>query len=336
MSDLRAQIDAAKARLPLPALLARLGLEEHAKKSARCPLHEDASPSFSVWQGAHGWQWKCQAGCGNGDEIGFLEVHLRLTRADAIARYIEMAGASLAPAPPAIPPKPEMPASGPELPADATPGVLADWQELATLRNLAVITPATAALHLGTLFFGTVHGFRCWILTDPRRLCAEGRRMDGKPFPPLGSLGERKAHTIRGSVKSWPVGLAVDRYVAAEFRALLAVEGSPDYLAALDFSLRGTADCLPIAFLGAGTAGAIHPEALPLLRGKRVRFYPHADKSGAAAAEKWAAQLGAIGGALDGFSFERLRKRDGSPVKDLNDCNSIHPDDVRELAEVLP
>ncbi len=232
--------------------------------------------------------------------------------------------------------QPAPPTSGLELPADATPGTRGDWQELATLRNFAMITPATAALHLGTLFFGTVHGFRCWIFTDCRRLCAEARRMDGKPFPPLGTLGERKAHTLRGSVKSWPVGLAVERYAAAEFRAVLAVEGGPDYFAALHFSLHGTADCLPIAFLGAGTAGAIHPEALALLRGKRVRFYPHADKSGSDAAEKWAAQLRAIGGVLDRFEFAGLCKRDGSPLKDLNDSNVIHPDDAGELAELLP
>lgn len=232
--------------------------------------------------------------------------------------------------------QPAPPTSGLELPADATPGTRGDWQELATLRNLAATSPATAALHLGTLFFGTVHGFRCWILTDSRRLCAEARRMEGRPFPPLGTLGERKAHTLRGSMKSWPVGLVVDRYDTAEFRALLAVEGSPDYLSALDFSLHAKADCLPIAFLGAGTARAIHPEALPLLRGKRVRFYPHADKSGTAAVERWAEQLGAIGCALDGFSFEGLRKRDGSPVKDLNDCNAIHPEDAGKLADVLP
>jgi hypothetical protein len=334
MSDLRAQIDTAKARLPLPALLGRLGLEAHAKKSVCCPFHEDKSPSFSVWQSPRGWQWKCQSGCGNGDEIGFLEVHCRLTRADAIRRFLEMADGNLAPPP--MPPPTTEPTTGPELPADATPGTLDDWQELAALRNLSVITPATAAKHLGTLFFGTVHGFLCWILTDSHRVCAEARRMDGRPFPPLDTLGERKAHTLRGSVKSWPVGLTVDRYFAAEFRAILAVEGSPDYLAALDFSLHGTADCLPITFLGAGTASAIHPEALPLLRGKRVRFYPHADESGGDAAEKWAAQLGALGGALDRFEFTGLRKRDGSPVKDLNDCAAIHPDDAGELLEVLP
>jgi putative DNA primase/helicase len=92
MNDLRSQIDAAKARLPLPALLASLGLGGHAKQSARCPFHEDGSNSFSVWQGDKGWQFKCHAGCGKGDEINFLELHEKLTNKDATKRFLEMAG----------------------------------------------------------------------------------------------------------------------------------------------------------------------------------------------------------------------------------------------------
>jgi len=60
-------IDEAKRRLPLPALMHRLGLGDHAKKSARCPLHDDQHNSFSVWQEDGIWFWKCHAGCGGGD-----------------------------------------------------------------------------------------------------------------------------------------------------------------------------------------------------------------------------------------------------------------------------
>ena len=63
----------AKRRLPLPALLQRLGLDEHAKKSAQCPCHDDKHNSFSVWQNNGAWFWKCHAGCGGGDEINFIE-----------------------------------------------------------------------------------------------------------------------------------------------------------------------------------------------------------------------------------------------------------------------
>jgi hypothetical protein len=44
------EIDEAKKKLPLPVLMHRLGGGEHAKKSARCPFHEDKHNSFSVWQ----------------------------------------------------------------------------------------------------------------------------------------------------------------------------------------------------------------------------------------------------------------------------------------------
>ncbi len=337
-NDLRAQIDAAKARLPLPALLAELGLAEHARTSARCPIHEDRSPSFSVWHSTHGWRWKCQAGCGEGDEIDFLETYRRSTKTAAVRLFLEMAGGRSAPLPqpPPTPRKASAEASGLALPPDATPGTEADWRTLAALRNVALIAPATAAQQLGTLLFGTVCGFPCWILTDTRRLCAEARRMDGKLFPVVGTLGERKAHTLRGSVKSWPVGLAVKGYDLANFRALLAVEGSPDYLSALHFALHGNADCLPIAFLGAGVAGAIHPDALPLLRGRRVRFYPHADKSGGDAICKWADQIDTAPDNVDAFTFTGLRKTDDSPLKDLNDCNTIHPADAGKLSELLP
>ena len=55
MSD---EIAEAKRQLPLPALLHRLGLGEHAKKSARCPFHDDRHNSFSVWKNGGGlWFW---------------------------------------------------------------------------------------------------------------------------------------------------------------------------------------------------------------------------------------------------------------------------------------
>jgi hypothetical protein len=40
----------------------------------------------------NGWQWKCQVGCGHGDEIAFLVKHFDISRREAINRYLEMAG----------------------------------------------------------------------------------------------------------------------------------------------------------------------------------------------------------------------------------------------------
>jgi hypothetical protein len=86
----------AKRRLPLKALLQRLGLGDHAKRSARCPFRDDKRNSFSVWQTKAGQSfWKCHAGCGEGDEITFLEKHKNISSAEAIKLFKEMAGVAL-------------------------------------------------------------------------------------------------------------------------------------------------------------------------------------------------------------------------------------------------
>src|SRR5207302_7685566 len=92
-TSMRADISQAKCKLPLPTLMHRLGLGEHAKKSARCPFHEDRHNSFSIWRNDAGlWLWKCHTGCGEGDEIDFLELHEHLSGSAATKRFLELAG----------------------------------------------------------------------------------------------------------------------------------------------------------------------------------------------------------------------------------------------------
>jgi len=91
--DLRRKIDEAKRRLPLPDLMSRLGLGEHAKKSARCLWHDDQHPSFSVFEGDDGfWHYKCFVCDSSGDEIALLVKHLGISRREPIKRYLDMAG----------------------------------------------------------------------------------------------------------------------------------------------------------------------------------------------------------------------------------------------------
>jgi hypothetical protein len=100
----RADIDEAKRRLPLPGLMRKVGFGQHAKKSALCPFHDDKHNSFSVWKSSGGlWFWKCHAGCGEGDEITFLEQHGGVSRREAIKRYLEMAGMNGSPPSPLSP-----------------------------------------------------------------------------------------------------------------------------------------------------------------------------------------------------------------------------------------
>src|SRR5436190_17591265 len=99
-NDLGGKIDQAKRRLPLPELMAQMGLGDRAKKTAHCPFHDDEHKSFSVWQRDGSWFWKCHAGCGEGDEIMFLRERKRLSSTKAMSLYLEMAGF-----PPLVPPK---------------------------------------------------------------------------------------------------------------------------------------------------------------------------------------------------------------------------------------
>jgi hypothetical protein len=94
-AELRAKIDKAKKILPLPDLMRRLDYEEkHIGKTAYCPFHSDEHKSFSVFHSkdGKGWQWKCFAGCGYGDEIAFLVRHFGISGREAIKHYLEMAG----------------------------------------------------------------------------------------------------------------------------------------------------------------------------------------------------------------------------------------------------
>jgi hypothetical protein len=85
-------LESAKLAMPLPGLMARLGLSEHAKKSARCPFHEDRNNSFSVFQTRTGqWAWNCFAGCGGGDAVAFLARVTNISNGGACRRFIEMA-----------------------------------------------------------------------------------------------------------------------------------------------------------------------------------------------------------------------------------------------------
>jgi len=102
-SHLRQKVDEAKRRLPLPDLMAREGLGEHAKKSAHCPFpgHEDKHESFSVFQGNDGWwHWKCFSQCGDGDEIMFLSKLKGVSLTRAMNLFLGMAGF-----PSCVPPK---------------------------------------------------------------------------------------------------------------------------------------------------------------------------------------------------------------------------------------
>ncbi len=113
-------------------------------------------------------------------------------------------------------------------------------------------------------------------------------------------------------------------------------EGMPDFLAAIHFAWRAKRlDLIPVTILGR-TVANLHPASITLLSARRIRIYAHADDDdgGMRAAERWAAML--PGTTVDAFDFSGLHRRDGKPVKDLNDCSVIAAGDEQELSRLLP
>lgn len=187
------------------------------------------------------------------------------------------------------------------------------------------------AVEIGTLRFGEVCGRRSWILTDASGRLAEARRLDGKPFEAVGSFTARKAHTLGGSSKSWPLGLTIADDLPDHAPTVLLVEGGPDYLAAFDFLIRFRRQGFrPVAMLG--KSNRIPSDALNIMAGRRVRIYPHHDPGGGGmeAAQEWARQFAEAGCQVDGFRFAELTKTDGQPVTDLNDL--LFADEERRKA----
>jgi len=99
MSGDRSRIAAAKQRLPLPELMRCLALRVPVGgtgniESPFYPERAQKTPSFSIFfrNGAYGWCDRTGGQEIKGDEITFLERFEGLSRADAIRRYLNLAG----------------------------------------------------------------------------------------------------------------------------------------------------------------------------------------------------------------------------------------------------
>jgi hypothetical protein len=332
----RSEIDLAKDRLSIPTIWQFLKLPGRPAASCRSPFRRDRRSSFSVYQ--NGQRWKDHATSEGGDSISFFAKARGIEMSQALSEYVELANGRITsqPAAPVIwAPKTEDSSKRPNL-KNLRIGTRFELETLAALRN---IDPQAVELaqEMGTLRFGHLSWAASWILMDQSGICAEGRRLDGKFYVASGSLSSRKAHSIRGSTKSWPVGiLPASKY--REFESIAFIEGAPDYLAVLHFMARqNRSGILPVAILGRAST-RISPEALKYFKGKRVRIFPHndADGGGLQSAKDWARQLASVGASVDFFSFEDIRKRNGSPVKDLNDCADVGPEFSPRLEGLFP
>lgn len=341
----------AKDRLRIPELWRRFGLPGKPAKICSSPFREDTHPSFSVNE--DGTLWNDFATGEGGDAVEFLA---RLQPGGAplfkVKNFIELAAAiygdptgvqwheRASSLPPAAPPKP---GNGyiPGPSSDDLGTVLARYRpptqdECRQIGNARGLDPSAVWLagRIGTLLVGEVGGFQSWIITDEKRRVAEARRMNGEKFPAIpDKIGERKAHTLRGSKKDWPVGILPRFYGHSLIKRILFVEGGPDYLAALALSLLDGGNALPVAVLGVQSAKKnFHPDAAELLRRRRVRIYRHADDGlEGIKVSAWVTALEEVGCDVDVYCVQRADPR----AKDLNDLMKLRADDAG-IIKILP
>lgn len=320
-------LDEAKVRLRIPDLWAMLSLPGDCRNNpCHSPFYERTSrPAFSIFD--DGRAFKDHRTDAKGSAVDFLILATGLSCNAACVKLIELAGGVRCDARGFTPRPAPAPRPAPTLPPmdDGTDDELA---QLAALRHLDETT-VMIARGLRLLRFAILRGHRAWIVTDPDNLNAQARRLDGGTWDHIGGA---KAYTLPGCWASWPLWASL----AANSPSMMLCEGGPDFLAALHFTVKcdRLKDAVPVAMLGAGMR--IHEDALPSFANKKVRVFTHVDPAGQKGAQRWAAQLEGVGATVDCFSFAGLRKADGSPVNDLNDCTQIHPDDAAQLEGLLP
>lgn len=293
-----------KARFTLRGIAAELGIELPPDgRKFKNPFRPDNNPSCSM----HGDIMTDWSTGEHFDLIAFYGQAKNLSPADAIRELHKRTPGARANAG-QVRQKVAEPATAEPLkvpPLTRTPALC---KILADLRKLPEEAVQAAALSLGHVGFGKACGHHCWFITDREGHIAEARRMDGQMFEAFGALSERKSHAIKGSRKSWPIGLTPKNEPPADVPIVIG-EGGPDYLALCAVALETKPEFLPVVMLG--SSAAIDPQALPGFAGRPVTILAHPDDAGQKAAVRWARQLEPIAATL------RVLQLDGGDVNDL-------------------
>jgi hypothetical protein len=288
-----------------------LGLSElKPNGNQRSPIRDERHASFSIFDDGHGWK---DHGSGDGgDGVDFVRVALRCDHAgvrdwwmgrEGIDRIDGMLAqrrpASTRQLPKAI-----------KWPAELCEGTAATWEAFAKRRGISYRS-THAMVAAGILRFVRVNGAACYVITDRSNRAAEIRRLDGKLF------GELKAFPLSGVRKDWLPGLACIAQATPE-AGIVITEGATDLLTAIDLYTGyrkggGARSWVCAALLGAGCK-TLAPEAVPFVRGRRVRLVPDGDKRGDEMAENWQALLLGIGCTVDVVKLPR--GKDLSDVKE--------------------
>ena len=301
----------AKKNLPLSALMAQLGFADRAKKSARCPFHDDSAASFSLYVGDDGEErWKCFAGCGQGDAIDFLAKHRGLNNAAACREYIHLAGVI----PPPTPPSGSNPSPSAQPPFD--------WQSCVA---------ALTAEHRQKLadWRGYAPKFVDWLHAQNLVGLFDGERIAFPVHDPQGKIvGCHYRLKDDGSWRYHPTGTHTAPFIVGDLataKTVIAFESQWDLLAVLHH-LQPLSNTAAIATRGAGNArllaGLCAPDAV-------VYAFGQNDEAGA----KW---LVAVAINCGRKTFQVVTP---SPHKDANDwtrAGATRPEIENAIATAQP
>lgn len=329
--QLKKKCQTLKIKCPMPVLLAKLGLAAYAKPSCPSPFRPDQTPSWGIFPHKGSWYFKDHGDDDSGDEVTLIARLKDWDERRDFRRIVEFHGETARKTDPAeqlTVAHPQPPASPPDL-SGYSAGTDEQLRRLSGLRSISV-EALQLATERGFLIFGRCFNCEVFGLKDSSGALAEVRRLDGQLFPAFNSLPAHKSHTVRGSRKSWPLGLLESTTAPS----IALTEGLPDFLACFDFLLREQKidEVAPVAMLSA--SASIDETALQRFSGKHVRLYFHNDEAGVAAAHRWTSQLRVVTEEIDYCNFSQFPN-----TKDLADLNcavrSIPPA-VIISEEVLP
>ena len=313
-----ARIQEAKQRLALPQLLERFGIEVplRGEGNMRSPFakgRRQKSPSFSIFRRNGAWGWCDRTGGQEikGDEIDFIEQYDKISRSEAIHRYLEMAGVV------------EVAISGKQ---SWSPAELAEARAADSPPDWAACVAKFTDDHVARLVES--RGYSLEFVRWLRDQSLVGIRKDGIAFPVHRSDGALVAVHIRPQFGRWfyhPRGAGCHAFIIGNAQCAkqtMVFESQWDAFAVMDAI--GWHECAPEGWAIVITRGA-HNGRFAAVACGAIYAWPQNDpeKDGKRAGELW---LAAVAAAASGEVF---RVETPPEFKDANDWSRAKKLDVR-------
>jgi hypothetical protein len=191
-----------------------------------CPLHGETTPSFTFNPGKN--LWRC-FGCGAGGSVIDLHADLRGLSIGAAMRELSPAADANC----SSSNREKHRARQAPTEAEERARLRADWPafdqpvegEIKAIAELRGLSPEGVALasERGLLYSAESREGRCWVVTDSRRLNAQARRMDGKPWGIGGRT--RVIYTQRSAGWDAKIRINLPEKLPCQFDALLPLLG---------------------------------------------------------------------------------------------------------------